>query len=170
MGLIEGEKLPKSDATNAFDLCMDAARAIREEPLRYNQEVWLEQEANFIAYVLDGVSDRLPACGTMACRAGWLTVLTRRMGADVRGAARELLGDVWNTDRPYQFTTDVLGLFSGEALERWNEEGDKLLRPAIGTPEYAELGAAGLEEFAKKWEEWLKMQPIPPKVRDEAQG
>lgn len=156
--------VPRSDATNAYDLLIDVARVIREEPLRYDQGSWL----TFGKYVASGEqydNPRGPECGTVGCRAGWICVLAdgimEARTAAIYDRARKVLGaigydkmekdeDGHPTGEEYSFSTDLEKLFHGGAIADWD----------VFTPEYAEAGARGVEEFAEKWEERLIKTPI----------
>ena len=74
--------VPRSKATNAYDLLNDVARAITEEPRRINMRWWtffFQGEAlNNWANQLH--QEDLPACGTVGCIAGWCCFLTRFSG------------------------------------------------------------------------------------------
>lgn len=86
------ELLPRTTETNAIGILKDVVKAIREEPLRYDQNEWIQFRSE------DQIG---PQCGTVCCVAGWVCVLTRpksdRTGrsvlrADVSDKAKEVLG------------------------------------------------------------------------------
>lgn len=185
MALVAGGKVvqesvlpPYSNATNAFDLCMDVAKAIREEPMRFSQDNWYTEDSDFIRQVLRGEGPG-PACGTMACRAGWMVILARTPSAyiqaiQIQDTAFRLLGvkdaqasyddyDHEESDEERTFRWDVRELFDGEACTIRDDQRMRV-GPAIGTPEYAEMGAKGVEEFARKWEARLRAKAIQPPV------
>ena len=60
-------RIPRSKATNAYDLLSEIQDLIRTEPKRYNQNIWLRR-------VKRGEAKR-PACGTVGCVAGWVVAL-----------------------------------------------------------------------------------------------
>lgn len=68
--VIKISKLPRSQATNAYDLLNDVIVAIRAEPLRLDMGSWLTP-----ADMAFSSRDRQPACGTVACVAGWTAIL-----------------------------------------------------------------------------------------------
>lgn len=81
--------IPKSKAKTAYGLVSDVIRAMVEEPKRVNMGVW--------------VSHRLPehggpACGTIGCFAGWVSLLKDATDIPQRAEDRaiELLGDQIN--------------------------------------------------------------------------
>jgi len=157
--------VPKSDATNVYDLLMDVATAIEQEPRRYNQEQWLLR-------VEPGADEtgraKYPACGTIACRAGWIVQLAREQswypGAinmqarDILGLELDHIGDK-DRDTEWWFYDDIVVLFNGDALA-----GKGL---TIGTPEYAKAGAEGVRQFAEKWKERLTTTPVNKEATDE---
>ena len=61
----------KARARTAWDLCRAVCAAILEEPKRYDQSTFCSR------YDAEEVADNpeLPACGTIACRAGWIVAL-----------------------------------------------------------------------------------------------
>jgi len=161
--------VPRSNATNVYDLLMDVARAIEEEPRRYNQEDWHARVAPCEVY--EATTESGPSCGTVACRAGWIVELAGHWDSDpdpaivwwgggIAGAARQILGVTWGglTDEEREedaaFGRDVADLFDGSALCDLDNQ------VAIGTPEYAAAGAAGVREFAEKWKERLLATPV----------
>lgn len=175
----------RSTATNAYELCEDAAQAILDEPKRYYQEDWLTFNEDTILCRLTRTFNRLPdllkdpappACGTQFCRAGAIVLLAKGNNKsdikfDVSERARELLGqpNPWSmyeeseTAEDCAFRHSIDNMFSGEALmrEAGVDEGnppDELCYP--GTRAYAEAGAAGIRAFMKKWEERLKATPV----------
>lgn len=177
-----GHNLLRSDATNAYDLLTDVAKAIREDPLKYDQNRWISRSKETFDQVL-GVGVE-PACGTIGCRAGWIaqlgtspeqidaalarhedpygdgdTPFNNSYGIEMKSIAESLLGV---TDRD-PFFGDLQRLFDtgnlrfGQPEEEW---GDDV--PLPGTPEYAEAGARGIEYFRDRYEERLRGTRINP--------
>lgn len=62
--------LPKSSATNAYDLLTDVIRVVEEEHRRLYMGNWFSSEEELPAGMF------LPACGTVACVGGWIVILT----------------------------------------------------------------------------------------------
>jgi hypothetical protein len=159
-----GLLLPRSDATDAFHLCLDGAQVIRMEPRAYHQSVWLA-EAPFDH--LPPTADEYPPCGTISCRGGWLVLLTglvnRTRGisrlqtqAAVVETALRLLGAEWEYldttgSFPSAFDAEVDALFNPLAVVRYGQT----------QADYAEQGARGLEEFAERWKARLLATPVP---------
>src|SRR4051812_46510738 len=59
--------MPVSKAKTAYELLGEIRKLILEEPLRYDQEKWLD-----VGCLLH---DREPKCGTVGCVAGWVVAL-----------------------------------------------------------------------------------------------
>jgi hypothetical protein len=149
------DTMPKLKATNAYDLLTQVRELILEEPLRYNQEVWLKKK---------GVDYRhqFPACGTVGCVAGWVVALVRPGGSaydvDVNVAAKHILGLGW---------APAAELFDGDAVDRLfveqqhDDNDDDWLGPYPQTAEYAALGAEHILRFQEKYAEQLKAKAIP---------
>ncbi len=136
-------KLPKSKATNAYDLLEEVRQLILEEPKRYNQEVFRVVEPDEYDAPLG-----LPQCGTVGCVAGWVITLK---APDTRpgltcAIAQDILG--LNDDQVGTF-------FDGAALARKFPEHDY-----VQTKAYARAGAAHIRRFQKKYAAQLKAQKV----------
>jgi hypothetical protein len=59
-------KLPTTTAATLHELLDDVVRAIEAEPRRLDMSDWVE---------FDPEMDEPPACGTVACIGGWMTIL-----------------------------------------------------------------------------------------------
>lgn len=173
--MIRLEFFPTSQATNAYDLLGDVIAAIRQEPRRLDMGQWLA-EADF-------VTSAEPACGTVGCIAGWLTILgTRRPTQDaiaqdrldVYGNAattgwRLLLPPTWKAydremhvrdfpeskdfNRFLRFRNAVHDLFM-----TFPDKYDCTLQQ--GTPEYAEFIVRKISDFREEWSDVLLQAPI----------
>lgn len=62
------ELIPKSAATNAYELLEEIERLIGEEPRRYDQTMWKVNPAHVKHAIV-------PACETICCIAGWVETL-----------------------------------------------------------------------------------------------
>lgn len=151
----------RSTAKNAYELLDDVAKAIIEEPKRYNQGDWgttdRERIRGFLVEESKLRNPEPPQCGTMACRAGWIVVLTGRRvdhPASVEQDAVAILGGgiAWN-----EYQRDIDNLFSGGAVSG-----------RIGTRAYAREGVRGIRKFQKKWKERLLATPIAEEQEKEA--
>jgi len=178
--LVRGKYIPVpwSNADNMYDLMLDVARAIREEPRRYDQATWIERSQYSILGTLQsrGIKGG-PACGTMACRAGWMVLLSGNTSGDmydgVRWRAEQLLDfdDEKPSDREYG--KDIGRLFSGGAIEEDTDDLGYVKKVSndptvcvIGSAAYAEVGASGVEVFAAKWATRLKALPVKRELGD----
>lgn len=128
----------------AYELLQRVCHHILEEPKRYNQETYFETGKRDIQMTWGFA----PACGTMACRAGWIVALhdgtkhTSPLSAQDR--ANEILGmSSGATDH----------LFKGSAL---HIAARRNTTDIIGTPAYARLGVKGLRIFMKRYTARLK--------------
>lgn len=144
--------VPRSKAKNAYDLLADVCAAISEEPRRYNQGVWCLRGPKAIRDWFETEDHKIepPACGTMACRAGWIVQLhdgrlprKQMFMGRVAERARNLLGV---TNRWDDFGLDVRWLFDGAAV----------LDHQVGTRAYAKEGVKGLRQFMAKHKARLK--------------
>jgi hypothetical protein len=94
-------KIPRTRSKNPVTILRTVAKAILEEPKRYNQRVWLATDSYDSALAF-------PACGTVACIAGWTCLVT---GAnpdayDVPQVAAKILG---LADSPSLFVAAIPG-------------------------------------------------------------
>lgn len=60
--------IPQSKAKTAWGLLGDVKRAMLAEPKRVNMGVWIAKSADYAEYPQ-------PACGTIGCLAGWVSLL-----------------------------------------------------------------------------------------------
>ncbi len=124
---------PRTRATTPIGILKSVAKAILEEPKRYDQSDWGER----VIPEDDYDKQRLPACGTVACVAGWVDVLTRPktkdavvgFGGSERRARRKLKLQPWQARE----------LFDGGAV--YGREGTKA---------YARAGVRHIEQFMRE--------------------
>lgn len=149
--------VPKSRATNSYDLLKDVIKAIREEPRRiYMRDWWIPEERleNQTDVVLKELStSRFPACGTVGCIRGWMGLLVHNIGdrgiPSVAGTGTDLLPSAYsNISRQ-----DTDNLFYGSAEYPFPDAKH-------GTVEYAEAVVENIEKYLAKWEERLKAHRI----------
>lgn len=132
--------LPESKATNAYELLDEVRALILAEPKRYDQGRWISKLPD------DKARQRLydvksfPACGTIACVAGWIVMLKDPTAGDVQDTAEHIL----NIDSETAFE-----LFSSEAV-----------RGAAQTLSHATNGAAHIRRFQNKYAAQLKATPV----------
>jgi hypothetical protein len=96
--------VPKASAENAYELLEQVVEAIKEDPKRYNQHLWVtngERNGGYspITFMPQDYPDirlNMPACGTMGCVAGWVSVMTKgpkeAMQLNAQGHAQIVLG------------------------------------------------------------------------------
>ena len=142
--------LPKLKARTAYGLLSQVKQLILEEPKRYNQGIFISKRSNG-AYN----PEEYPACGTIGCVAGWVTMLVDpREDEDMN----------WYWFEPTKIAQKALGLegyqcdllFDGDAVDAlagWKT-------PAEGTRAYARLGARHITRFQKRYEKQLKAKKI----------
>jgi hypothetical protein len=144
-------RIPKSTATNAYDLLGDIRRIILEEPRRYDQTWWRYIEG--VPNSSGKAPSDYPACGTVCCVAGWVTALTsrRRVGEDQISPRAQ----------------STLGLSEGQALDLFSSEATCSLAiqrgiapPPPQTPEHAQLGALHIANFMAKYKAQLKAKAL----------
>lgn len=140
---------PKKPRT-AYELLDLVAKHILEEPKRYYQGLWVTKTES----VIEARMGAVPACGTMACRAGWIVAL--HDGLDSKAIASEMRRrSIWSLP-VMERANAILGmsesdterLFDGGAMPYW------AARP--GTKGYARLGAKGIRAFMRKHAAHLK--------------
>jgi len=155
------KQVPRSDATNVYDLLQDVKQAILEEPRRVDM--------NFVAYVDDrtrqwtnprtGRKEVMPApsCGTVGCFAGWTMLLAGmtpgQAGSKWTGGAKDILGPL-----NYKFTGSDGALCD---VFNWGA-GDGILSMKPGTRAYARAVCKRIDRFitANGGKAVLKSRPI----------
>lgn len=138
-------KPPKSKAKNAYELLGEIRKLILENPLRYDQGVYLDHKAK--DPIFGPTRKKWPSCGTIGCRAGWVFELTAPEGADpydIFGYAAKILG--LTNQQAHSF-------FSGLAVDG---------KPQ--TKAHAKHGAEGIAEFMKENKKQLQAKKIPRKI------
>ena len=135
-------KIPKSKAKTAYDLLSEVRALILEEPLRYNQSVWLLKQGRD-----DGIT--YPSCGTIGCVAGWVATLTHPKDAAVNKNIDDL-------------ASDVLGLHGGQDDELF---GYEKVKGRSQTVEHARHGAKHIAKFQKKYCTQLLAKSLGPLTR-----
>ncbi len=153
----------RSEATNAYELLADVRKAILAEPRRYDQGTY---KASVARIRQAKEENKAPACGTMACVAGWCVALKtpgmfkRLAGGQIEKRAARLLAGPASTD-PYAYADSlydrVMDLFDGGGIEEFllETEGHRHV-PNIGTRAYARLGARRIKKFMQDNEIELK--------------
>lgn len=138
-----------SKPKTAYELCELVARHIEEDPLRYDQSTWGWEGARY---------RKMPACGTVCCRAGWIVALH-----DGPAALKD--------DRVHISSRSdlILGLDGDETAEIYYN-GERLIQFEQGTKAYAQAGAAGLRDWANRHAVKLKARLLSDVPKLEGQS
>lgn len=133
--------LPRTKAKTPIGILKAVAKAILEEPRRYNQQDW---GSRYDAATVKRDAT-LPACGTVACVAGWVTVLTRptRVENVPLGDAQIIAARRLGLSRQMSQGELYERLFSPSAFSRVRH--GKMLTPR----EYARAGVRHIERFMR---------------------
>lgn len=141
-------QFPFTESKEPINILRSVAKAILQEPLRYDQREWLLVDSR--SPVLDDAPSGSvtlyqteAACGTAACVFGWAVVLTRtRLNriSDITSEVTAMLGVDYHA--AYQ-------LSDSDAIDRlWRNYYDTDgYMPDIGSMEYAMLGV----EHIRRW-------------------
>jgi hypothetical protein len=138
------DRLPRSTATNAYDLLGDVITCIQHEPRRCYMKNWITP-AITVKFETDLEG---PPCGTAACVAGWICLLADGRARDVLMRACALL----NVD-----SLDVDDLFWGTVMSRDN--GRSL---SYGDDGYVPAVMARIEAFRATHRDHLTRQIVQP--------
>lgn len=176
--------VPHSEAANAYDLLSDVIRVVEEEPRRLYMNQWLiiGVRMDSVGEIwLDGSRDTMkpPACGTVGCIAGWVTLLKREtvvelmrgdtqdrafaliMGPDPDQQARK------ECNEKHGWSFDFEQSKEGQA---WSERGDSLRKlfhsfpsslVSPGTPEYVQSVVQSIKHFQSRFENELRAVVYP---------
>jgi hypothetical protein len=70
--------IPRTNATNAYDLLTDVITCIENEPRRLSMDHWFVRGRQLVGLLTDAdlSPDDGPACDTAGCVAGWIVMLT----------------------------------------------------------------------------------------------
>lgn len=156
--------LPTTNARSAHELLEEIATLIEQQPLRYNQAEWLVNLKNPLEPGVDRIQC-VPECGTVACIAGWITILTKphsfaRMSLSaIEEHAADVLGYL-NRDWLYSqlFTGGaIMDQMAHEDLD-FNVNYDPVPKP--GTPKYAAIGARHIRRFMFNNKSYLQSMRI----------
>ena len=138
--------IPHSHATTSWELLEDVVKTIDQEPKRFDWAIWTNPDADYYLPAQDA-----SACGTTACIAGWVNLLTTTEARDVRSP--------WDARKwfPGELSTELSALFlgfhdydSGGLERRLNET----------RTEYVARGLKAIRLFMEKHEDALKAHHI----------
>lgn len=152
-------RTPWSHATNAYDLVSDVIRVIEEEPKRFDMADWLDHIMPSRVKKTKSLQERYPACGTVACVAGWIVTLRhgikKAVHLDISREARDILTEFENRDvldeEAYQRVYNM-----GHELERLFYAMPPSYGYTIGTVAYAQYMGNALRAFQQKYEPELR--------------
>lgn len=148
--------IPYSTATNAYDLLSDVVAAILEEPKRFDMRDWYLGPSHTWKYR----RAQRPACGTIACIAGWTVALAQPTDPDSNGPTRALLtllgeelpdlGPEREAQRKWAWR-DFYSLFHQTSSDL-----------DAGTQAYAEDYAAQIRRLQERYRDLLVSVPVTP--------
>lgn len=103
--------VPRSDATNVYDLLQDVKQAILEEPRRANMNYFGLEVGNNQSLMWIGPDDtyhklQAPSCGTIGCFAGWVQMLSGVCADDATRFADFGAESILGRDLVYSFTDE----------------------------------------------------------------
>lgn len=137
---VNSKEIPKSKAKTAYGLLSEIRKIILEEPKRYDQWGWLRRGKSLRGDPFE------PACGTVGCVGGWITVLKDAKSDD----AIQILGvgieAAWEL-----FDADAAG-------KRMCGDGFEYSEASICA--HAKRGARHIERFQKKYAKQLKAKRV----------
>lgn len=173
--------LPRSTATNGYELLDDVVQCILEEPKRFYMPNWIIRGYRMTDLSEFRNRERRPTCGTAACIGGWITLLAlgpmiNENTLDVSSVALTLaLGASPNLDAgidPAEWTEARSKLYTlfGDVTPDWIPDPDGTVDqwgdtadghfPQTGTLEYAEQYVEKIRAFQARYAAVLKSKPI----------
>lgn len=148
--------LPKMAATNAYQLLDEVVAAILAEPKRLDMASWVRSAEHLGSFTS---SSRVPACGTVACCAGWVCVLARPR-AVVQAARTGENGHISSIAKHLLGVSDAPGGFE-RALDRlFVAHGANIMDLQWGTRRYALAVVARIRAFQAAWSAHLLATPV----------
>jgi len=161
--------IPRSSAKTTLGLLRAVKRAILEEPKRVNMGVYtckLRPETTY--------SYQAPACGTVGCFAGWVSILAGQGLVDDDAPAKALLGeDLDYTFKAYSYRHNHFGELVRDTENVFNSgSGDACSDTRPGTRAHAKAVVARIDRFIEKNYDKLKGRKLPGlrKRRELAKG
>ncbi len=140
--------VPRSDATTAYDLVSDVIACITQDPRRLDLTVWIGRRPE-PPTALEAAA--WPACGTVACVAGWIVLLAGQVPKlDTQDFALRALG----------FEDDLEDTPAWASWRRLFHRRDRRWGPA-GTPAYARAVAKALARLQARDAARLRTVPVP---------
>jgi len=140
---------PSSAAINAYELIDDVCRAILQEPRRLNMNYWMALEIETGADPTYFAPSGLPACGTVACVAGWTVLMHPQNRVNPQD---------WNVAKTAKY------ILAGEHPTMWSALSNLFQLSGIGfdpgTIAYAEIVVGELRAFQTEYAEQLRNRRI----------
>lgn len=155
--------IPTSKANNGYDLCLEVIDAMLEEPKRVDMGYFCllvgEGEPNSVPLS----PDRVPACGTVGCFAGWVSVIAFNRTV-ANSHARDLAKKVLGERLTYYFmdTTRCRHHYFNAG------NGDGISNLPAGSPEYAIAVVQRIRRFMTVNAKALKARRIDARVKKAA--
>lgn len=150
-------KVPKSKATNAYELLDEIQALILEEPKRVWMDDWVIKGKHKIETTLaySNAEVTAPACNTVGCIAGWMVSLRhpRQFPSEYAEAALMLLGTSINYEADDELAYNALNLFYGQPPYPFPTA-------PYGTKAYARAVVNNIKRFKRKWKTRLKATPL----------
>lgn len=143
--------IPTSKAKTAWGLLQDVKRAILKEPKRANMQCYVDTQLP---------KDGGPACGTVGCFAGWVTLLSGykprgHVRSDADDIARDILGDC------NYHTVGRVDPWLGRAGFVFNGgEGDACSHTEPGTAQHATAVVKRIDNFMRVNRQQLKSRKL----------
>ncbi len=128
--------VPRTRSKNPVTILRAVARAILDEPKRYDQGDYLSLRSDYQKAAIN--PNEWPSCGTRACVAGWTVVVCGQLKATgtVHDKARALLN---------LSVEQANALFSDSAFDAFDWSAMR-----SGTLRYAKAGVAHIRRFVKE--------------------
>lgn len=146
-------------ATNAYQLLDEVVVAIVAEPKRINMKFWVMSALNLGKRAKANV----PACGTVACCAGWICGLARPaivVNAAIKGDQETHAGSVVLTAKQLLGADRFDWRYKEAVGELFNGAGSDIDRHRPGSKAYALAVAGRIRAFQSAWRENLMNTPV----------
>lgn len=149
---------PRSHATNAYDLISDVIKAIEGEPKRFDMGDWFVHISPSILKKNKQLLQRFPACGTVACLAGWIVVLHGGLSKTRGSISKSAVDIIVNPDdiencheRAWHMLHELRSMFFEHPPERFE----------VGTLPYAQFMADKLRNYQQRYAAELSARILP---------
>lgn len=163
---IAWELIPRSQAHNSYELLQEVKAAVLAEPRRVIMEEWLCKTPVMIHNTETGKDEetRLPACGTVGCIAGWMTLLKASRFERTDENYNDLR--IHASDRALDFLPSSVYLQARRLFWGTIEDPSSLYpfppKELYGTDEYVTHVAANIDRFCRAHEAELRAHALTP--------